>query len=275
MRTPLLLFLPILFASCSRYQYATISSSNMNLSNNHEFVAENDTLRLVYNFSGRNAPVRLVIENKLNVPVYVDWRQSALIVNDKAISYVPNEVPIIGALNTAGIKWDAVNSSSSGTLNAVATLPASLDFIPPHSRIAKNPMGVTNRAIKSIPDSAVKKIQIPTEEGSFWAKQSTFTEASSPMRFRSYLTISVGEAGAKPQALEHGFYISELVTTGLGPESFGYIQRNEGNRYYIKETTGFGKAATGFGVIAGTAVVYGAAAALNPNNGNCNNCGNY
>jgi hypothetical protein len=158
----------------------------------------------------------------------------------------------------------------------VATLPASMDFIPPHSHITKSPMGVTNRSIEGIPDSAVKKIRVPTGDGgSYMVRQSSFTEDNSPIRFRSYLTISVGEAGARPAVYEHSFYVSELQSTILEPGNFGFNLQQRGNRYYIREETGFGRAATGFGVIAGTAVIEGAAAALHARNCTCNTCRHY
>src|SRR4051812_46882763 len=87
----------LLCISCSRYQYATINgSSGITTNDKLEFVAENDSLRLVYNFNGANAPINITIQNKLQKPVYIDWQRSALIVNDKAISYVLSELKIEG-----------------------------------------------------------------------------------------------------------------------------------------------------------------------------------
>lgn len=277
MRILLLLICGMLvLSSCARYQYATIASSNMSLTDNQDFVAENDTLLIRYSFNGRNAPVRLWIQNKLDVPVYIDWRQSALIVNDKAISYVPNQVPVVGAIEASGTNWNRSFSSTTASLGAVATLPASMDFIPPHSHITKQPMGLTNRPVRGIPDSIVKHIRVPAGEGgTYLVKQSSFSETSSPIRFRSYLTVSVGEAGAKPAVYEHSFYVSDLQTTSLNPSNFGFNLQQRGNRYFIREQTGFGKAATGFGVVAGVAVISGAAAALHPQNCTCATCHRY
>jgi hypothetical protein len=261
----------ILLASCNRYQYATINSQGLAMNDKQEFVAENDTLKLIYNFNGQDAPINLTIENKLNVPVYIDWRQSSLIVNNKAVSYVPDYMPVSGVISTAGYRSTSY-TSSSGTIDAKVAVPPVVDFIPPHSYIIKNPMGVTNRSV-ILPDSTVHREKIVHPDGTYYTiKRATFTEASSPLRFRSYLTVAVGEADGKPVVYEHVFYVSELVNSGLGPENFGN-SIFKGNRYYVRETTGFGRAATGFGVIAGTAVIVGAAAAINPNgNSDCNNC---
>src|ERR1044072_8385415 len=95
----LFILLTILIASCSRYQYVTINGSDIKSNNNHEFVEENDSVRIQYTFNGPDAPINLVIVNKTSVPIIIDWSRSALIVNDKAISYVSNLVPIEGTFN--------------------------------------------------------------------------------------------------------------------------------------------------------------------------------
>lgn len=271
MRTTIpLSYLLILFVSCTRYQYATISSQHLTMNDKQEFVAENDTLRLIYNFNGEDAPINLTIENKLNVPVYIDWRQSSLIVNDKAVSYVPDHIQLSGLISTSGYRSTSY-TSSSGTIDAKVAMPPVVDFIPPHSYINKNPMGITNRSV-ILPDSTLHREKVSSTDGTFYyIKRATFTETSSPLKFRSYLTMTVGEAAGRPVVVEHVFYVSELVNTGLLPEHFGNSFYFKGNRYYVRESTGFGRAATGFGVIAGTAVIAGAAAAINPN-ADCNNC---
>ena len=63
-------------------------------------------------------------------------------------------------------------------------------------------------------------------------KKATFMEATSPLRFRSYLTIMVGELITKPLTLEHSFYISELMTTGALPADMHIINASKGNMFY-------------------------------------------
>lgn len=265
---PLSVFCCTLF-SCSRYQYATIESSTMNKNDKLEFVTENDTLRLQYNFNGVNAPINITVQNKLNVPVSVDWQRSALIVNGKAISYVPATVKIEGAYGGSSYNFASTHlSSNNGSLVATAEVPQQLAFIPPQTYITKNPMGVTNRFISDVPDSAYHKAKFyMTGDIAVRVKKATFTEATSPLRFKSYLTVMIGDQPAKPVVYEHSFYVAELITTGQRPENVWFPSIYRGNQYYIKETTGFGQAATGFGVIAGTAVLSAVGESLS-NSGN-------
>jgi hypothetical protein len=253
-KLPLSVILILSLASCSRYQYATIESTSINKNDKQEFVVENDTLRLIYNFNGVNAPINISVQNKLNVPISIDWQRSALIVNDTAISYVPGTVDIDGGLH--GYSY-AVN------LHATAHLPEQSAFLPPHTLINKMPMGVTNRIITNVPDSAFHKVRFYAAEGMMvQVKYAKFTETSAPLRFRSYLTVLIGEQPAKPVVYEHSFYISELINSGQPPENIWVANVYRGNQYYVRESTGFGEGSTGFGVIAGTAIIAGATEAL-------------
>src|ERR1700755_984530 len=86
---PLLLFILLtsLISSCIQYQYVTIDGSG-DRTDAQEFFEENDSVRIQYNFNGPDAPVNVIIDNKTDAPIYIDWSRSALIINDKAISYM-------------------------------------------------------------------------------------------------------------------------------------------------------------------------------------------
>jgi hypothetical protein len=225
-----------------------------------EFVTENDSVRLQYNFNGENAPINITIYNKLNVPMYIDWQRSALIVQDKAISYVPTEVPIQGSYNGssvgAAVGRGISSTSSSGSINATAILPEHIAFVPPNSYVTKMPMGVTNRFIENVPDTAWHKERLTDSYGlTLGIKRAAFTDSTSPLHFKSYLTIMVGAEQAKPTVFENSFYVAELITSGQPLESIWINKAYQGNRYFVREATGAGAAATGFVVIAGVAAL--------------------
>lgn len=50
MKLTLFAVIIILLTSCAEHQYLTLSGININKNDNHEFMAENDTLKLVYHF---------------------------------------------------------------------------------------------------------------------------------------------------------------------------------------------------------------------------------
>lgn len=231
---PFAAILLLFCASCTTFQYSIISSPDVVKNDQHEFVVENDSLKLVYNFYGNRGPIHISIQNKMGVPVYIDWQRSAVIVNEKAIPYVPGEMKIKGSF--AGSSYNFKNSGygvNGGQLYATAVLPPTIDFIPPRAIINKLPMYVSRGFNAGIPDSAFQKEKRRLANGMIAkVKRADFTEATSPLRFRSFITYTIGEPGSKPFAFEHSFYISEIMNTGGGPEAVLADSINRGDQYY-------------------------------------------
>jgi hypothetical protein len=225
--------IPLLFCvSCATttFQYSTLSSPDLEKNDRNEFVVENDSLKLVYNFNGYKGPIHITIQNKLGVPVYVDWQRSAIIVNDKIKPYVSAETKIEGSFESSSYQTSGVNR---GQLQATAVLPPTIDFIPPRAIINKNAMYVTNGFNSRIPDTAFQKLKYTIAEGvTARVKKATFTEATSPLRFRSFITYMIGEPGTKSFAFENSFFISEVMNTGSGPEKMAIKSSNRGDLYY-------------------------------------------
>ena len=80
------LFLIVLFSSCVPCKLITISSDNIPLkSKGYEY--ENDSIRINYRFWGAKGKMEFDIFNKTDVTLYLDWKISAYIPNDKMVSY--------------------------------------------------------------------------------------------------------------------------------------------------------------------------------------------
>jgi hypothetical protein len=230
---PLPVILLLFCVSCeTTFQFSTLSSPDLILNDRHEFVVENDSLKLTYNFNGDKGPIHITIQNKMGVPVYIDWQRSAIIVNDKAVPYATAEVNIAGSFEGSP-SWSNGYKVNSGQLQATAVLPPTIDFIPPRAIINKNPMFITNGVNNNIPDTAFKKLNYAVTEGvTVKAKKATFTEANSPLRFRSFITYMIGEPGTKPFAFENNFFVSEVMNTSAGPIEMSVSSGNRGDQYY-------------------------------------------
>jgi hypothetical protein len=258
-------FLPLttivfLFTSCTTYQYMTVHGKNIAANDRREFIMENDSIRVKYNFSGADAPINVEVQNKLDKPVYIDWNRSALIINDKAISYVPSSVHISGSVNATTTSWFRANagypsSTTDGHFSGSVGVPRDLDFIPPGSYKSKTPLGVTNVFYPEAREKA-KRIPVTLNTGySGTAMVKEYADSSSPFRFSSYLTLYVEGAPDKPVVFEHEFFVSEIWTTTLAPHNFRFINDKHGDRFYVRTTNAFGKVAGGFGILAGYALI--------------------
>ena len=227
--------IPLLFClSCTTFQYVTVSSTGVAKNDRKEFVVENDSLQLVYNFSGHNGPIKVSILNKLDVPVYIDWQRSALIVNDKTVPYAPAEVKIEGSYSggTYTSRYGHYGSSS-GSIQATAYLPPTVDFIPPKASINKTTINISGGYNLYIPDADFQKVKYPVVDGfTVNVKKAAFTEDNSPLRFRSFISYSVGESGTKLYTFEHSFFASEVLSSGSSPEMLFMNVGSRGDQYY-------------------------------------------
>jgi hypothetical protein len=258
-------FLPLtsivfLFTSCTTYQYMTVNGKNIAANDHREFIVENDSISVKYNFNGQDAPVNVEVQNKMDKPVYVDWSRSALIINDKAISYLPSTVPLAGSVTTTTTDWMRTagtyrSSTSYGDFSGSVGVPHEMDFIPPGSYKTKTPLGVTNVFYPEAREKAKRqKVYLGGNlTGTAMIRQ--YADSSSPFRFSSYLTIYTEGAPEKPVVFEHDFFVSEIWTTTIAPHNFNFINDKHGDRFYVRTTNSFGKIAGGFGILAGYAVI--------------------
>jgi hypothetical protein len=258
----------LLIGSCTTYQYTTVSSSTLSMNDLQEFEFVNDSVRIIYNFNGQNAPVNITVENKLRVPIFIDWHNSSLILNGRSVSYVPIQINIEGTTEAASYgSRGSSYGSVSGNLSAVASLPPSVDFVPPYSYLTRNTIVITNRFNDDVPVEAYQKVRYTVTEGySIPVKAAVFTEGSSPLRFRSYISLAIGNRDAFPIAYEHSFFVSQLIRSNQGPGTIWANGIHRGNQYFVrKEGSGGGVGTLVGGLLGGVLVVAAMAQAGNAN----------
>lgn len=243
------------FTSCVAYQVMTVSSREIRQNQANEFVIENDSLELSYNFNGQDGPIKMRIRNKLQQPVYIDWKRSALIINDQAISYSPNTMAIEGSTTASSFRWTKDYSTTWGRVDATAQLPPDIAFIPPQTYVTKDLMGITNQALDELPDSIFSKRKIPIMGGNYhkMVREASFTAESSPLVFKSYLTIMVGDTLPKSVTYQHNFYVSELMQTANTQVVLNGDTR--GDRFYVVQRAITDSISMGYGVVGGRAIL--------------------
>ena len=233
------------FVSCSRYQYITLSSENIPVNENSEFVAETDTLKITYNFNGKNGPVNIAIYNKSDHALEIDWKRSSLIIGERPFPFYQPNQRVTGEIgNTSG-------SYSGQTINATIQQQEGMEFIPPHSVIYRSGHGVAHNFfnIKSF-KATTGKVNVKgfAEE----IKKVSFAKDNSPLKFRSYLTLVVEGKTSEVFSVEHSFYLSEVLETKAEPAYVWPENSRKGNKFFLDESTTPGSVV---GVIAGTGLI--------------------
>lgn len=231
--------LPALFllslSSCSTYQYITLDSPQLPKNDKNQLTFENDTLRLTYNFTGKGGPLNVKIYNKTDQPLYVNWKKSALIRDERSTSLYNNYIMVSGAASAASYRIGKYAASRTNIAATVA-LPEGMDFIPPSSAISKDLLNLERTGILSaeVPDTLQEK-KIRETDGMQLAayKQLHYAEDQSPFHFKSYITFSIGNNNPQEFTETTSFYVGEVCQTHSAPELFP-LYRQQGDQLYIK-----------------------------------------
>jgi hypothetical protein len=186
-----LLFVTVLILiihSCTPAKVATLSSDNVKL-NNSAFVFDNDTVKISYRFWADNGIMDFDIYNKLNEPLYFDWKNSAFIPNDQMVSYWQDVTNTVGSSSTASL-WLYGTVVSKGVSKSIRQ--ERIGVIPPHSLITKRDFKLV-KANTTLPPAG------------------DYNKAHSFLNFRNYLTFSTNEKfEGKTLTLDNQFYVSNI-----------------------------------------------------------------
>ncbi len=248
MKINLLYFvLLVSLSSCQTYQYLSLTGTNIAQDSSHQFVAENDTLFLQYNFNGHNGPVKITVYNKTSMPIFIDWKKSAVIYGDKAYSYYSPDLQLSGTTSTVGYRYNYNLNSTGGTMEGTIKAQEGIEFIPPYSMKEQSKLYVISGYLKDIPEETMTKKYLWPDRKEFpKMKTIDFTSENSPIHIRSYLTFSTND---HEFSMEHQFYVSQIFQAMVRPSDLTPIW-DKGNYFYSSK-------ATGAGVAIGAAVIVG------------------
>jgi len=225
----LFIYSGILFSSCTTYRYATISGSNIELDERQEFVAENDTVRIVYNFYGSKGPVKLSIYNKLPVGLQIDWKRSAMVIGQASYSYYSPNLTVNGDVNTSA--W----TRRSASIDATITREEGLEFLPPGAVSHHTGPFIADTAFQNTAPLSIPGPPLVIGRSKVKASKASFTPNNSPLLFKSFLTLLT--AGQEPQVFttEHRFYVSEVLETAAVPFQVWSEPEQTGNKFFMKQ----------------------------------------
>jgi hypothetical protein len=220
MKLTLLIFITFIFCSCT-YQYFTLSANHLSKNENNDFVIENDTLKVTYRFSGDKRPVNITIYNKTNEPLEIDWRKSALILNEQAKSYYSPNLYVNGNIEQdTGRRYIFGDRSFLANVTADVYVNEPYQFIPPKSSISKIPATLPVYSLELPSDQLKKATYDSGSQYSIKYKKIEYGPDKSPFSFRSYLSFNYGGDQKKEFSLDHRFYVSEIWQTGNYPLDF-------------------------------------------------------
>jgi hypothetical protein len=175
-----------IISGCSKtYVYHTKATSAIK-GDSTEYVFENDTVKITYDFWAMKGKMSFSIYNKLNAPIYIDWKNSALISDDIKFAYwVEKETR---NSKSSGAAWGG-NHAAYGTSSerSIAVKEERVSSIPPHSLIRKTP-------VERLHDTFT-----PKEKGK-----------KRDMRFRNFIAYSTNEDVKNDSYIDNGFDVVKV-----------------------------------------------------------------
>ena len=210
--TFLLLFLLALLSSCTpNIQVITLRGSNVEPVE-EGLVLDNDTLTLRYNFASERGRMHLSIVNKLNQPLYIDWKRSSFIIGQDKIDYWRDvsDVQLSGSSSSYATLY---NRYTTGYMNGQISRDDAVGFIPPQTKLEKQQFVIVpNGTIKLPGDFTIE------QEKANWVdrkkpvdvKMYTYDDDKSPLTFRNYLTLSTDKDFKTEFHIDTKFWASDV-----------------------------------------------------------------
>jgi len=247
MKLTLLAVITFLFTSCAEHQYLTLSGTNINKDDNHEFVTENDTLKLVYHFKPDQGRISISVFNRTDEPMIIDWWKSAIVVDEKTYSFYNPNAPLNGQIDadTSGVRkaLSTLRSVYVADVNGTVHLNETSQFIPSHAQIRKELFVLKLDTLKNLPEKMAKRDAIRVSNSlpvSYRQKipfrKMSFEKENSPLNFRSYLTFRIGKGGAEKEfSMEHQFYVSEVWKIAASLKEIPESVTSRGDMIYLSQ----------------------------------------
>ena len=180
------IILTILLWSCANTKLVKVASEKMSLTS-AGYIFENDTVRITYRFWAYKGKMDFDIYNKMDVPIYFDWKTSAYIPNDKMVSYWQDVTNTEGVYSTYRLYGGNVGTGKSKSIRQER-----IGVVPPHSMITKSEFNLVKTYL-----------EIPTN--------GVYDKNNTPLRFRNYLMLCTNEKfEGKVSSVDNSFFVNSV-----------------------------------------------------------------
>lgn len=186
----------------------------------NKFTYENDSIRITYYFWGENGIVQIGVNNKLDKPIYIDWKKSVYKNAETELSYAP-EIVITDENRKVYEQYafegrflhsiDYEMNYNTASSNEFATKVEDITEIKPYGYYMRLKYHLTPKQIYAFTEEA-KKLSEPSfeNEGSFvTVYEATFDKSKSPFSFSSTVFFSLDKEFASPSKIVSDFYVAK------------------------------------------------------------------
>lgn len=220
-----ILFLTLAFSACTTFQFTSLNSNLLNLDSNY-FLYQDDTLEVKYSFAGQNCPLHLTIFNKTDETIFINWNESAVIINGNSLPINPLSSLLSGTTSSYSLANNY--ETSNGTLSGVIQHSDQTGFIPPKASISIDSYNLSNGFINTLATDSTRKVY---DEGALAnVTKHFFNKENSPLKINCFLTYSNNKKTEKNQ-INSEFWCASVYKTNYKSSS------NRGDQYYVSRSS--------------------------------------
>ena len=224
-----------LLAGCTpNIQVVTLRGSNVQPAQ-EGLVLDNDTLTLRYNFASERGRMHLSIINKLNQPLYIDWKRSSFIIGQQKLDYWYDVANV--NLLTSGYAFRYRNtgiSSTRSSTNGVILKDDPIAFIPSHTETTKQRFVVLPEGTIAMSGTGVVSQEqarwTPNPKKTVAVRTYTYSMNQSPLQFRNYLTLSTDKDFKTEFFIDTQFWVSD-VRVEPQPQAIDVVKKQPDGSY--------------------------------------------
>lgn len=165
------------------------------------YTFENDTVKIVYTFWANRGNLSYTVFNKLDVPLYIDWKKSSYVKNSQKLDYWIDASTTMSVKSRNSLNWGSIYGSSYN--NSTTVKPEQIVFIAPKSLITKDQFILWSGSKPNISKN-------PMSIGGKKIKYIEYVQNNSPLIFRNFITISTSDKFEKETYVDNGFFVSKI-----------------------------------------------------------------
>ena len=237
----------ILFG-CKSYVQVFDTDSTIQTNKDGFYIYENDSLKITYSFWKNKGLMTFSIYNKMNKPLYIDWKKSSYVANSVKLNYWIDEEKN-QTFSSYGSYFDngpllrpsyAVSATAGASITSKVKVER-ITFIPPASYYYRSQFFILPISFYKI-DTKSGFEEVPRNDK---PKKMTkvykadFTKENSPLVFRNFLTFSTTENSETEFYIDNEFYIDEVLE--MDRRHFEQLRRDytrKVGKWYISDASG-------------------------------------
>ncbi len=202
----------LFLTSCSKYSNLfDVTSSDIKSTDKSYYQFENDTIKISYSFWAKNGKMSFTVFNKLNIPIYIDWKKSSVVKNDQKVDYWVDEVKTKSRSTTSMLYYSNFNTTTKSSSESKSVKPERITFVSPKSSVTRVQTELCIISPDKIPSPNAKtKLLSSDGKTNISVKYADIDEQSSPFIFRNFLTISTNEKFDNEIYIDNRFYVSKV-----------------------------------------------------------------